>query len=259
MTAAPPARPARRVTAHLVTAGPAGPGVLGARVLFGQDPADVVRDLGRLSPHTPLRAVDVLTELVEAPDGTPLHVDRVVFAEAGTGAAWPTAAGRTLTPSAAELLADEEFPPDTRPRLRRFAAYGIVTDPAGRVLLSRIAEGFPAAGTWHLPGGGVDAGEDVRTALRREVAEETGQDGEVGALITAASHHRVPPSGYEIYAVWAFFRVYVADPGPARVLEENGSTCDCGWFGPEEVAGLPLSTTARRGLAYMVVQGGDGA
>ncbi|MEE2040298.1 NUDIX domain-containing protein [Nocardiopsis sp. CT-R113] len=257
MTAVPPDRPARRVTAHLVTTGPSGPTVLGARVLFGQDPADVVRDLGGLSPHTPLKAVDVLTELLEAPDGTPLHVDRVVFAEAGTATARPPAAQGGLTPSAADLLAEEEFPEDSRPRLRRFASYGIVTDPAGRVLLSRIAEGFPAAGTWHLPGGGVDAGEDARTALRREVAEETGQDGEVGALITAASHHRVPPSGYEIYAVWAFFRVYVANPGPARVMEENGSTSDCGWFGPEEVAGLTLSTTARRGLAYMVGPDGD--
>ncbi|GAA1454017.1 NUDIX hydrolase [Nocardiopsis tropica] len=251
MTAVPPEAPARRVTAHLLTGGPS---VLGARVLFGQDPADVVRDLGGLSPHTPLVAVDVLTELVQAPDGTPLHVERVVFAEAGAAPA--DAPQGVLAPSAAELLPEEELPEDTRPRLRRFASYGIVTDPAGRILLSRIAEGFPGGGTWHLPGGGVDAGEDVRTALRREVAEETGQDGEVGELVTAASHHRVPPTGYEIYAVWAFFRVYVANPGPARVMEENGSTSDCGWFEPGEVAGLHLSTTARRGLAHVV--GGDG-
>lgn len=252
MTAVPPNARARRVTAHLVASGPDGPAVLGTRVYFGQDPADVVRELGGLSPHTPLYAVDVLTELLETPEGAPLHVERVVFAEAGAAAVWTSAARESLTPAAADLRAEEELPGDARPRLRRFASYGIVTDPAGRVLLSRIAEGFPAAGTWHLPGGGVDAGEDVRTALRREVAEETGQDGEVGELITAASHHRVPPSGYEIYAVWAFFRVHVARPGPARVVEEHGSTSDCGWFTPAQVAELELSTTARRGLAYLV-------
>ncbi|MFD6948682.1 NUDIX hydrolase [Nocardiopsis sp. TSRI0078] len=247
MTPPSAGEPQRRVTAHLVT----GTTVLGTRVLFGQDPAEAVRDLGGLPPDTPLHAVDVLTELVEAPDGTPLHVDRVVFTEPGTRAAWPSAAaGSGLPPSPAELAAGET-PPEDRLRLRRLASYGIVHDPDDRVLLSRIAEGFPGAGTWHLPGGGVDAGEDVRAALRREVAEETGQDGQVGDLITVSSHHRHQPGGHEIYSVWVFFHVFVPRPGPARVLEENGSTADCGWFTAQEVSRLRLSTTAQRGLAHL--------
>ena len=36
---------------------------------------------------------------------------------------------------------------------------------------------------WDLPGGRPDAGEDHRTALVREVREETGLDVEVGALV----------------------------------------------------------------------------
>ena len=48
-----------------------------------------------------------------------------------------------------------------RPRLRvqRFSTYALATDPAGRVLLARIAPGYPGAGRWHLPGGGTDVGE----------------------------------------------------------------------------------------------------
>ncbi|CAL9344618.1 NUDIX hydrolase [Nocardiopsis sp. LDBS0036] len=253
MTAASPGAPGRRVTAHLVTAG--APAVLGGRVLFGQDPADVARGLGGLAPDAPLRALDVLTELASAPGGAPLHIDRVVFAGVGAEASWPSAAGAGLRPSPAELAVEEAAPENGLTPLRRFASYGIVTDPDGNVLLSLIAEGFPGAGTWHLPGGGVDAGEDVRAALRREVVEETGQDGLVGELVTVSSHRREGSGGHDIYAVWAFFRVLVRDPGPARVLEENGSTADARWFAPGEVAGLRLSTTARRGLAYLGLSG----
>lgn len=46
----------------------------------------------------------------------------------------------------------------------------IALDHVGRVLLVRRADD----GTWGLPGGGVDPGEDWRAAARRECHEETG-------------------------------------------------------------------------------------
>jgi 8-oxo-dGTP pyrophosphatase MutT (NUDIX family) len=66
--------------------------------------------------------------------------------------------------------------PSDLPVRRRRAARVILIDEAGRVLLFRGGDPFrPEAGTWWFtPGGGLDDGETVEEAARREVREETG-------------------------------------------------------------------------------------
>ena len=55
----------------------------------------------------------------------------------------------------------------------------VLFDRDGRVFLARRAD-LPnaegAAGGWQLPQGGIDAGEDPRAAVLRELAEEIGTD-----------------------------------------------------------------------------------
>src|SRR3712207_6073951 len=108
-----------------------------------------------------------------------------------------TAAALGLPAASADLRPEEapEFPsfyaypgPDGLHRAQRFAAYAIATDPHGRLLLTRIAAGYPGAGRWHLPGGGTDYGEQPGTALIRELLEETGQAGRLLDLLGVASH-----------------------------------------------------------------------
>ncbi|CAM3796768.1 NUDIX hydrolase [Nocardiopsis gilva] len=268
---------ARRVCAHLVgrTAEGRAVGVVapeggwalpGARVRFGEDPAEVARRAGGAAPGAALVPHGVRSEIVTVHDAAgmpvPMHVDRVFYTAPLTP---QEAAGRPTLPleramalpalPAARALLEEE-PERPTPSLRRFASYGIVTDAAGRILLSKIAPGFPAAGCWHLPGGGVDDGEDVRAALERELFEETGQRGGTGDLVTIACHHRTGQMGpessdTEIYSVWVFLHVHVAEPEPLRVTETGGSTIDCAWFTPDDLPHLRLSTTARRGLTAL--------
>ncbi|MDL2335985.1 MAG: NUDIX domain-containing protein [Chloroflexota bacterium] len=63
----------------------------------------------------------------------------------------------------------------------RLAAYTICIED-GRLLLVRIAPGYPAAGIWTLPGGGVAFGEDPADAARRELGEESGLEGRIDDL-----------------------------------------------------------------------------
>jgi len=53
-------------------------------------------------------------------------------------------------------------------------AVGVLLKPNGSFLLGQRPEGKPYAGYWEFPGGKLEAGEDVFTALKRELHEELG-------------------------------------------------------------------------------------
>jgi len=61
----------------------------------------------------------------------------------------------------------------------KYGEYGLVVcvwvyDGEGKLLLTRRAKGKSHAGTWENSGGAAKAGEDSRTAIARELFEETG-------------------------------------------------------------------------------------
>src|SRR5262249_57659339 len=112
---------------------------------------------------------------------------------------------------------------------QRFAAYGLVTSPAGEVLLALISDGYPGAGHWHLPGGGTDFGEAAADGLLRELVEETDQRGQIVGLI-GASHRRnknatrAGSKPIDLNGDREEVRVTVAQPTQPRVTEHTGST-----------------------------------
>lgn len=140
------------------------------------------------------------------------------------------------------------------PRGQRFAAYALATDPADRVLLTRIAAGYPGSGRWHLPGGGTEFGEQPVAALLRELAEEADQVGVVTDLLGVSHRHNpraLGPEGYPIdwHTVRALYRVLVEAPTTPRVTESAGGSTDAaGWFDRAEAVRLPLTEIARRAL-----------
>ena len=66
-------------------------------------------------------------------------------------------------------------------------AAGVIIE-GGRVLLSQRKAGDHLAGAWEFPGGKVEAGEDPRAALRRELAEELGIEAEIGDIVDVTFH-----------------------------------------------------------------------
>lgn len=138
-------------------------------------------------------------------------------------------------------------------RVMRFGAYGIVTDPLDRVLLSLIADGYPGAGHWHLPGGGTDWGEQPAEGLVREIYEESEQAAVVREPRAVGAKHNpaaMGPEGVPIdwYTVRAVFDVFVPDPTPPRVTEAAGSTAEARWFTRAALRDIPLSDLARHQL-----------
>jgi len=65
---------------------------------------------------------------------------------------------------------------------RPIVGVGAVIFDHGRVLLIKRAH-EPLKGEWSLPGGAVDVGEALHTAVVREVREETGLEVEVDCLV----------------------------------------------------------------------------
>ena len=238
---------------------------------------------------------EVFSDLVRFPwRGVILHHDRIIFdVEVVGGTLLGEADGTTdlplwvprdevasydLNPFTARVLGVSTVDPEESPRrepaddagemasdgrslagptrVMRFGSYGVVTDSRDRILLSLIAQGYPGAGHWHLPGGGTDWGEQPDDGLLREVFEESGQLGVITGLVRVGARHTpaaLGPEGEPLdwATVRAVFNVYVANPTEPHVTEAAGSTEQSRWFSRSELSGVPLSDLAQRELVHM--------
>ena len=118
---------------------------------------------------------------------------------------------------------------------------GVVLDAEGKVFL--IHHTYVSG--WHLPGGGVEAGETFLEALKRELMEE----GMIELLAEPALHglffnsHVSRRDHVAVYVVRSFRQL--------RLPQPNHEISACGFFG---VDALPADTTAgtRRRIAEVV-------
>lgn len=121
---------------------------------------------------------------------------------------------------------------------------GLLRDAEGRVLLIRRGHP-PFQGSWALPGGFVDIGEDPRDACVREVKEETGLDVEVLELGGFYGRPDRDPRGHTCSAV---YRCRVV----SGVAAGGDDAAEARWLSLSELEGASIAFDHRSILAELL-------
>ena len=144
----------------------------------------------------------------------------------------------------------------TRGGRTRVAAYALSIDESGRILLCRIAPSVASGEIWTLPGGGLEFGEPPEVAVIRELAEESGYQGEVVGLADVTDRVLTDSDGGgRMHAIRIVYRVRLT--GGELRDEIDGSTDTCGWFTPDEASRLNLGSLAKHALELAAAAGGS--
>ena len=114
---------------------------------------------------------------------------------------------------------------------RPFVGVGAIVVREGRVLLVKRAQ-EPLKGQWSLPGGLVELGETLHTAIAREVHEETGLTVAVEQLVEGVDRIYRDEQGRVQYHYCLFDYLCAAHSGEARAASDISAVA---WAGLEEL------------------------
>ena len=125
---------------------------------------------------------------------------------------------------------------------RRAAAYVVCRDELGRLLLTRfLSPGHPDTGSWTMPGGGMEWGEEPEVTALRELEEETGLAATLGPVLGVfsrwytAEESALGGTGHVVGVVYGASDV----TGELRTTWDGGTTDAAAWFTLEEIERLP--------------------
>lgn len=109
--------------------------------------------------------------------------------------------------------------PNRSTHVFRIGVFAIIED-RGKVVLARRSD----IGWWNLPGGGMEPGEAVDEALKREVREEVGLEVDIAYLVGVYSK---PQKNEVVLTFWCHPAAGSGAPGTSDEVSEAA------WFAPE--------------------------
>lgn len=115
----------------------------------------------------------------------------------------------------------------------------VIIDERERVLLTKRSIP-PFKDMWVMPGGKIDLGEPIMTALKREVDEEVGLEVEVGDLVDVFEH--VTPGEDNCHYIILFYR---CRPLHANLAHNQDEVAEVQWVSRHELAQYPMPEGTR--------------
>ena len=137
------------------------------------------------------------------------------------------------------------LPPDDLrryPKTPRVSAHTMIKNDDGDKVLLIKRGGNPWKGTWAPPGGGVELGETVYEAGKREVMEEAGVEVEIDGVQKIDDRIRLDNAG-KVESHTIIIRLmsrYISGTPKA-----GSDAADIGWFGIDDLDGLEMDPKAK--------------
>mmetsp|Transcript_4415 Transcript_4415/g.6616 ORF Transcript_4415/g.6616 Transcript_4415/m.6616 type:complete len:201 (-) Transcript_4415:40-642(-) len=120
---------------------------------------------------------------------------------------------------------------------------GFVVNDENKILVVQEKNG-PITNIWKLPGGMVDQGEPIATAVERELMEETGIKAEFQCIAGAMETSPGPFNTTSLYLIC------VCKPLSSTIHMQEREIQDCKWMDVEEFLNLPYWQKAKGWLNF---------
>jgi len=138
----------------------------------------------------------------------------------------------------AYALGIQEERPVLRPKLAtpHYTVTAAIIEREGKYLLARRSQKGPLGGLWEFPGGKVEAGESLESALRREIREELGVEVRVGEPFGVYRH------AYTHFCFTLHAFLCYPNGNEPRALEAG----ELRWVSPAELPAYPMGKVDRQ-------------